>query len=125
MCAIGKKPSALLIVALGCLGWQAVPGTSCTCHASLSSCTDLVQVVTEPGFLMLDQTPEQYAERMWRSCTGSPFAPADKLLLPEDMESLRPRFWDMAVRHAEACTSADGSIADPFVEMYVVATLAA
>jgi len=84
-----------------------------------------VQVVAEPGFFKLDQTPEEYAARMWRSCTGSPFAPADKLLSPEDLEALRPRFLKKAVQHAQACASADGGIADPFTEMYIVATVAA
>ena len=74
---------------------------------------------------MLDQTPEEYAARMWRSCTGSPFAPADKLLKPEDLEALRPQFLEKAVQHAEACASTDGGIADPFTEMYIVATLSA
>lgn len=84
-----------------------------------------MQVVSEPGAFMLDQSPEEYAARMWRSCIGSPFAPAEKLLSPEDLESLRPQFWTMAVRHAEACATADGGIADPFVQMYIVATVAA
>ena len=84
-----------------------------------------MQVTTEPGCFRLSQSPDEYAARMWRSCTGSPFAPAEKLLSPGDLESLRPRFYEVAVRHAEASASADGVIEDPFVQMYIVATLAA
>ena len=80
-----------------------------------------MQIITEPGFFMLDQSPEEYASRIRPSCTGSPFAPAEKLLLPQDLESLRPRFWEMAVQHAEACASVDGGIADPFTQMYIMA----
>jgi hypothetical protein len=71
---------------------------------------------------MIAGSPKEYAARMWRSCTGSPFAPAEKKLLsPEVLQSLRPRFLEAATRHAAAC-ALPGGIADPFVMMYVVAS---
>ena len=81
----------------------------------------MLQVIAEPGINMIAGTPEEYAARMWRSCTGSPFAPAEKLLSSEVLQCLRPRFLKAAKRHAAAC-AVPGGIADPFVMMYVIAS---
>ena len=77
-------------------------------------------MTTEPAASLVRGDSTTYAERMWRACTGSPFAPATELLSAEDREDLRPAFMARACDHATR-HAVEGGTADPWEMMYVVA----
>ena len=81
----------------------------CT-KAGLKSCNSMLQVISEPGVNMIAGSPEEYAARMWRSCIGSPFAPAEKLLSPEVLQSLRPLWKRRRAMRQPAQSRADSRI---------------